>query len=253
MALHREASMTRLLAFLYGVLCYLIFLATFLYLIGFIGNLVVPKSIDSGIPGSFALALTTNLVLIGIFGIQHSVMARPGFKQWWKRFIPPSIERSSYVLFASAALILMFWLWKPITQEVWHIRMPVAVSALWVMFALGWGVVLSCTFLIDHFDLFGLRQVYLNLKQRNYSPVGFREPFFYRLVRHPLMLGFIISFWAAPVMTVGRLIFAAGMTGYILIALQFEERDMVTYFGEEYRKYRQRVPMLVPWHRRRHV
>ncbi|MFK2856401.1 isoprenylcysteine carboxylmethyltransferase family protein [Dyella humi] len=245
--------MTRLLAFLYGVLCYLIFLATFLYLIGFIGNLVVPKSIDSGIPGSFALALTTNLVLIGIFGIQHSVMARPGFKQWWKRFIPPSIERSSYVLFASAALILMFWLWKPITQEVWHIRMPVAVSALWVMFALGWGVVLSCTFLIDHFDLFGLRQVYLNLKQRNYSPVGFREPFFYRLVRHPLMLGFIISFWAAPVMTVGRLIFAAGMTGYILIALQFEERDMVTYFGEEYRKYRQRVPMLVPWHRRRHV
>ena len=245
--------MTRLLAFLYGVICYLIFLATFLYLIGFIGNLLVPKSVDSGIPGSFVLALMTNLVLIGIFGIQHSVMARPGFKQWWKRFMPPPIERSSYVLFASLALILMFWLWKPITLEVWHIHMPAAVAALWVMFALGWFVVLSCTFLIDHFDLFGLRQVYLNLKQRSYSPVGFREPFFYRLVRHPLMLGFIISFWAAPVMTVGRLVFAAGMTGYILIALQFEERDMVTYFGEEYRKYRQRVPMLVPWHRRRHV
>lgn len=245
--------MTRLFAFLYGVICYVIFLATFLYLIGFIGNLLVPKSIDSGIPGSLVLALTTNLVLIGIFGIQHSVMARPGFKRWWKRFMPAAIERSSYVLFASAALILMFWLWKPITQDVWHIHMPAAVFALWVMFALGWGVVLSCTFLIDHFDLFGLRQVYLNLKQRSYSPVGFREPFFYRLVRHPLMLGFIMSFWAAPVMTVGRLVFAAGMTSYILIALQFEERDMVTYFGEEYRKYRQRVPMLVPWHRRRHV
>lgn len=243
--------MNRLLSFLYGVFCYLAFLVTFLYLIGFVGDLPVPKSVDSGVPAPAVLAIPINLALVALFGIQHSVMARPGFKQWWTHFVPPAIERSSYVLLANVALIILFTLWVPMPQQVWLVQSSLAATVIWVLFALGWVLVLSSTFLINHFDLFGLRQVYMNLKNKEYAPIGFRTPFFYRIVRHPLMLGFIVSFWAAPMMTVGRLLFAASMTTYILIALQLEEHDLAAYFGEAYQKYRQRVSMLVPWRERK--
>ncbi|RDS84918.1 isoprenylcysteine carboxylmethyltransferase family protein [Dyella monticola] len=245
--------MIRLLCFIYGLVCYLAFFATFLYLIGFVGNLPVPKTIDGGTPASLGKTISIDLALVALFAFQHSVMARPGFKRWWTRFMPQAIERSSYVLLASLILCLLFWRWVPITQEVWHLHAPFVTTVLWVLFALGWLVVLTSTYLINHFDLFGLRQVYLNLRNRSYAPIGFRTPFLYRIVRHPLMLGFLVSFWAAPVMTRGHLLFAAAMTMYVLIALQLEERDMATYFGEPYRTYRRRVAMLLPWRVRRGV
>ncbi|RDS80381.1 methanethiol S-methyltransferase [Dyella psychrodurans] len=239
--------MARVLGFVYGVLCYLAFFLTFLYLIGFVGNLAVPKSIDAGSPASLTAAISTNLALVALFGIQHSVMARPGFKSWWTRWVPQTIERSSYVLLASLVLILLFALWVPIKSEVWRVQSSFASTVLWVLFALGWTLVLGSTILINHFDLFGLRQVYLNLKNKAYTPIGFRIPLFYRVVRHPLVLGFLIAFWATPMMTAGHLLFAATMTTYVLIALQFEERDLVAAFGERYRQYQQRVSMLIPW------
>ncbi len=238
--------MGRAIAFLYGVACYLLFFVTFLYAIGFLNNLLVPKGIDSGTPGAFGESLLINALLLGVFAIQHSVMARPGFKAWWTRIVPKSVERSTYVLLSSLALILLFWQWRPMVDIVWHVDNELARTVIWVLAALGWGQVLLSTFLINHFDLFGLRQVYLNLRQVPYTELPFKLSFLYRMVRHPLMLGFLIAFWAAPTMTVGHLVFTLATTGYIFIALQFEERDLVRAHGQSYEDYRKRVPMILP-------
>lgn len=239
--------MNKLLAVLYGAICYLVFFLTFLYAIGFVGNLLVPKGIDSGMPGSFSLSLIINLVLMSIFAVQHSVMARPGFKQWWTKIVPEPVERSTYVLFSSLALVLLFWQWRPMTEVVWQIDEGMARNTIWAIFWLGWGIVLLSTFMINHFELFGLRQVYLHLKGHTFVPVGFKTPLLYKLVRHPIMLGFIIAFWATPDMTVGHLLFAAVTTLYIIFAVRFlEERDLLNYHGATYEEYCQRVSMLMP-------
>jgi methanethiol S-methyltransferase len=238
--------MGRILGFLYGVACYLLFLVTFLYAIGFVANFMVPKSIDSGLQGDFGEALLINALLLGVFAIQHSVMARPGFKVWWTKFVPKSIERSTYVLLASLALVLLFWQWRPMTDIVWNVENEMARTVLWAIFALGWIIVLVTTFMINHFDLFGLRQVYLLLRQTPYTEVRFQLNFLYRLVRHPLMLGFLIAFWSAPTMTIGHLVFTLATTGYIFIALQFEERDLLRAHGKAYEDYRKQVSMILP-------
>jgi methanethiol S-methyltransferase len=243
--------MGRALALLYGAASYLVFFVTFLYAIGFVGNLLVPKSIDSGAAGSLGLALLVDVVLLGIFAVQHSVMARPAFKRWWTRFVPQAIERSTFVLLSSLALILLYWLWQPLTGAVWSVENTAARTVLWALFYLGWGTVLIGTFLINHFDLFGLRQVYLYVQRREYTPLGFRTPFLYRWVRHPIMLGFIVAFWATPQMSVGHLLFALATTAYILIALQLEERDLVSYHGAAYAGYQRRVSMLIPFPKKR--
>jgi protein-S-isoprenylcysteine O-methyltransferase Ste14 len=237
----------RLLGVVYGGLCYLIFLAAFLYAVGFVGNLLVPKSIDSGPEASLAEALPVNLLLLGLFAVQHSVMARPGFKRWWTRLVPPPVERSTYVLASSLLLALLYWQWRPMPQPVWEVQQPVVAAALWGLFVAGWLTVLISTFLIDHFDLFGLRQVYLFAAGKAYSPPPFRTPALYRVVRHPIMLGFVIAFWAAPVMTWGRLLFAGMTTAYIVVGIRLEERDLRSAFGSVYDKYREQVSMLVPW------
>jgi protein-S-isoprenylcysteine O-methyltransferase Ste14 len=239
--------MGRFIAFAYGLLTYVIFFVTFVYAIGFVTGLVVPKTIDTGMVVPLSEAIIVNLVLMSVFAIQHSVMARQGFKQWWTKFVPKSVERSTYVLFASLALILLFWQWRPIPTIVWSIADPNVAMAVLGLSIVGFLLVLSSTFLINHFELFGLHQVVNNLARREMPAPRFYTPLFYKFVRHPLYLGFIIAFWAAPTMTVGHLLFAAVTTAYILVAIVFEERDLVNLFGDEYRKYRSRVPMLLPW------
>lgn len=238
--------MGKTLAFLFGVVSYLVFFATFLYSIGFVGNVLVPKSIDSGEPGSLTTALLVNSGLLALFAIQHSVMARLKFKEWWTRIVPSAIERSIYVLLTSLLLILMYWQWQPMTSVIWSIQNEIAAYAVWGIYFLGWAVVLVSTFLINHFELFGLAQVYRYFSDAEFKHSEFRMPFLYGLVRHPIMLGFIIAFWAAPTMTAGRLLFAVATTAYILIALHFEEKDLVEMHGEEYQEYQQSVSMIIP-------
>jgi protein-S-isoprenylcysteine O-methyltransferase Ste14 len=238
--------MNRVAAAIYGALSYLLFLVVFLYAVGFVGNVLVPKGIDGPAEGSPLAAILVNVLLLGVFAVQHSVMARPGFKRWWTRVVPEPIERSTYVLLSSLALALLFWQWRPLTGLVWDVAGPFR-TVLQAGFWLGWLVVLTSTFMLNHFELFGLRQVWLNLRGQAGAPAAFRAPLLYGFVRHPIMLGFLIAFWSAPTMTAGHLLFSLATTGYILIALQFEERDLVAYFGDTYRQYRERVPMLLPF------
>lgn len=238
--------MGRVLTFIYGAVSYTVFFVVFLYLIGFTGNLLVPKSIDSGVPSPLWQAILVNVLLVGLFGVQHSVMARPAFKSWWTRFVPEPIERSTFVLVASLILALMFWQWQPMPTVIWSVEHPLAVALLTGLFLLGWVTVLYSSFIIDHFDLFGLRQVYIHLRNRPYSHPPFAVRSLYRLVRHPLMLGILIGIWSAPTMTVGHLLFSSLMTGYILIGVTLEERDLARYLGNDYLLYRSRTPMFVP-------
>jgi protein-S-isoprenylcysteine O-methyltransferase Ste14 len=243
--------MGRILALLYGLVSYLIFFVTFLYAIGFVGNVFVPKSIDSGAAGAFGPSLIIDALLLGLFAIQHSVMARPAFKKAWTKIVPQPIERSTYVLLASLLLALLFWQWRPIMEIVWSVQNPTATLALQAISFAGWGIVLISTFLIGHCDLFGVRQVYLHQLGKAYTYSGFKTPGLYKFVRHPIMLGFIIAFWATPRMTVGHLVFALATTGYILIALQIEERDLIDLHGDVYRDYKREVSMLIPLPRKR--
>lgn len=239
--------MTRAIYLAFGAIAYLIFFATFLYLIAFVGDLPgVPRTVDNGPAAAPVAALVINLALIALFGLQHSVMARQGFKRAWTRIVPEPAERSVYVLFASLALILLFALWRPIPQIVWSIENDLAVTMLWTLFALGWLTVLLSTFLISHFELFGLKQVYLHFRGSAPAAPAFRQPFFYKLVRHPLYAGFLLAFWATPEMTLGHLVLALGMSAYIRIAIHYEERDLVRLFGDDYEAYRHNVGMLTP-------
>jgi len=242
--------MSRTLALAYGVAAYLAFLASFLYAIGFVGNLIVPKSIDSGAGGSPGVAALVDAVLLGLFAVPHSVMARQGFKRRWTRIIPAAVERSTYVLVSSLTLGVLFWQWRPIPGPCWDATQP---AGRWLLHAVswaGWALALVSTFLIDHADLFGLRQVYLFASGRDYTPIPFHTPSLYRRVRHPIMLGFLLAFWGTPTMTVGHLLFAAATTAYILLALPFEERDLVSYYGDRYEQYRRRAGRLFPKIRR---
>jgi protein-S-isoprenylcysteine O-methyltransferase Ste14 len=234
----------------YGAVVYVFFLGTFSYAMAFVGNLPVPKTIDSAAVSHAVPAAANNLLLLAMFAVQHSVMARAGFKRWWTRIVPPAVERSTYVLFASALLALLCWRWQPILGVVWSVANPLGVFVLRGLYALGVCIALLSTFLINHFELFGLRQVLARLRGRTLPAPVFRTPFLYRRVRHPLYLGLLLAFWATPVMTAGHLLFAAGTTAYILIAIVFEERDLVAAFGAQYRRYRAQVPMLVPLLRR---
>ena len=238
--------MARLLTLLYGLAAYGVFLVSFLYAIGFVGNFAVPKSIDSGPAWPPGESWFVNLLLLGAFAIQHSVMARQGFKRWWTTLVPPAVERSTYVLLTSLILLLLYWHWRPLPAVIWDVTDPAGRLLLWSVCGLGWVTVLVSTFLINHFDLFGLRQVWLAFQGKPYTPVGFVMPAIYRVIRHPIMLGFVVAFWATPHMTVGHLLFAAATTGYIFIGIRLEERDLVRTHGAPYERYRRQVRMLMP-------
>lgn len=243
----------RIAFFAYGSLSYLIFLGTFLYALGFVGNFGVPRTLDGAAVEPLGVALAIDVALLALFAVQHSVMARRWFKDWWTRIVPQPLERSTYVLFSSLALVLLFWQWRPLGGIVWSVENPVGRFVLWALFAFGWGLVLVSTFLINHFDLFGLRQVWLYLLGRPYTALQFGAPGPYRLVRHPLYVGWFFAFWMTPTMTLAHLLFSVATTAYILLAIRFEERDLAREHGEAYEQYRRAVPMLVPFARRRGV
>jgi protein-S-isoprenylcysteine O-methyltransferase Ste14 len=243
---HSNRAVLHIAAVLYGGFSYMVFLAVFVYAIGFVADIAVPRSIDRAIDAPFAQAVLIDLSLLTLFALQHSVMARPAFKRWWTRWVPAAIERSTYVLLASAALALLCWQWRSIATTVWEVDSVAVRAALTAVGWAGWAIVLASTFMIDHFELFGVRQVLQAWRSKPLAETGFRTVLFYKLVRHPLMLGFLIAFWATPTMTAGHLLFAVVTTGYILVALQLEERDLIAALGEPYRHYRRRVPMLLP-------
>ncbi|MBL8270887.1 methanethiol S-methyltransferase [Steroidobacter sp.] len=238
--------MKRSLVLLYGAACYAVFLATFLYAVAFLGNFLVGNSIDAAPTTGIGQAIAIDIALLAVFALQHSIMARPAFKRWWTRIVPTAAERSTYVLFSSLALILLFWLWQPIGAVVWRVDSPVGQGLLYAGYAAGWVLLLVATFLIDHFDLFGLRQSWLYFRGRPYSEIAFRTPGLYKLIRHPIYLAWLLTFWCTPVMTAAHLLFAVMTTAYILIAIQLEERDLTRAFPE-YASYRQRVPSLIPF------
>jgi len=239
--------MKKILYFTYGVASYALFFGTYCYAAGFVTNLGVPTSLDASPKSSMLESLLTNAFLLLLFALQHSVMARPGFKKWWTRFVPEPVERSTYVLLSSVCLILLLAFWEPMGGVIWSVESPTFQVVLNVISFIGFGIVLLSTFMINHFDLFGLRQVWLYLRGQNYQPLKFRTPFFYKHVRHPLYLGWIIAFWAAPTMTIAHFLFAAMCTGYILTAIRFEERDLIRTFGEKYIEYKRTAPMLIPF------
>jgi protein-S-isoprenylcysteine O-methyltransferase Ste14 len=243
----QESSMGRILGLIYGAGAYLFALATLLYAIGFIGNFPLLKTIDGGVAGDRITAIVVDLVLLGLFAVQHSVMARKGFKRWWTRVVPHAVERSTYVLAAGLVLALVIWQWRPMPAVVWHIDDAVGQTTLYAVFALGWVILLVATFLISHFELFGLSQVYDNLRGRQPAALSFKTPGLYKVVRHPIYFGLILGFWATPHMTEGHLLFALASTAYIFIGIFFEERDLIASFGDDYRRYRQRVPMVLPF------
>ena len=235
------------ISLVYGVVVYVFFLATFCYAIAFAGNLWVPKTIDSGAATSLIEAVLVNLALLTVFALQHSIMARRSFKRWWTRIVSPTVERSTFVLASTLALALLLWQWRPIAEPViWRVDDTLGAQLVWIVFWLGWAVLLLATFLINHFELFGLGQIFARLVGREVPEAEFRTPFLYRYVRHPIYLGFLMGFWAAPVMTAGHLLFAIGATGYILVGIWFEERDLIAQFGDRYRQYRAQVGMLFP-------
>lgn len=239
--------MKRISAFMYGILSYLIFFGSFVYLILFTGDILVPKTVNTGVASSWGEALLVNLGLIFLFGLQHTVMARKSFKKWWATIIPKPIERSTYVLFSSFAILLLLWLWKPMTGTIWNVESNWGSLILQWAFWLGWLILFLSTWMIDHFNLFGLKQVWNYMKKNNQNPPEFMEPGFYKYVRHPLMLGFLIAFWATPHMTVGHLVFSTGMTLYIFVGVYFEEKSMMRRFGDDYQEYKERVPKFIPF------
>src|SRR6202171_2487660 len=243
----RGNRMSKFIAFLYGLVAYFTFFATILYAIGFVSGLVVPKTIDTGTDSSATEALVVNLLLMSLFAVQHSLMARKQFKQWWTQYVPKPVERSTYVLLASLTLVLLFWQWRPMPEIVWRIDEPDIAVTIATLSLVGWVIVFTSTFLINHFELFGLHQVANNLTGRTMPASHFRTPLYYKFVRHPIYLGFIIAFWAAPTMTLGHFLFAAVTTAYIFVGIALEERDLITLFGDEYRRYKKRVSMLLPW------
>ncbi|MEM7062171.1 MAG: methanethiol S-methyltransferase [Cyanobacteria bacterium P01_B01_bin.77] len=238
-------------AFVYGFICYAIFFITFLYACGFVSNLIVPRSIDSAPVVPLSNALLVNASLLGLFGLQHSGMARQGFKQKWTQILPKAVERSTYVLFSSLCLITLFYFWQPMGGKIWQVSNGIGMATLYGIATIGWLIVLGTTFLISHFDLFGLRQVWLYLQGKEYTNPKFVTPGPYNYVRHPLYVGFLLAFWATPTMTVAHLVFALVITLYVLAAIQLEERDLVNAYGEDYKNYRRRVPMLIPFTGRR--